>query len=567
MPNFREIQEAIKDGCKSPLVMVALSRGEVAAKRTELQAFTDGAGYFMVSNLPKLHSLFGGSLLSPVENASKKELAGEEFQSLDELVTMKSNPLDGTDVPQLIGVDADLAFVLAGEEINCPITGRLTKMEYHGEIAVDGESGQEALGKTDDEEDEEEISDVDLSDSEGNSDDSSEDDMSSDPSSDDEDSDNVEDDTSDDEIEEEVDEGDLKDDEEDENMELSNDDSPFTIAGTETKSLLDKYEGAVTVYEEDGGEPSLYGAVVRVLSEDTFVVIDEDGNPYTVKATTVGDDGDAVKLVGSLQSADTASEQEVDAADTVDLGENQVKLVSLTGKDNSEVAVFVGQMQIATLIRSRAAEVAAPLFNDGQKLMAAFKPTLKTHYGNSKAPELAKFGYVPVVFKMKTHKLFDQRLQREVAKLTATSETAAATKVQDFTSNLELAFVGINKGFFKDVKNELALEIAGMLKRAGVAGAELEVRKLLAKHSKSYVKTAMEQAKVLNTKSADYLNGISEALAKSDFNVSETASVHDISTAFHQDAPKVAQPEIAGFDDTPKPTGNRFASVIAGLRR
>jgi hypothetical protein len=555
MPNFQELQDTIKESCKQPLVMVSLSRGEVASKQAELRAFTDGRGYLMVSNLTKVHSLFGGAQLSPVEKASTKTVSGDDFKTFDDLVTMKSNPLDGTEVPQLIGVDPDLAFALAGEEVNCPVTGKLTKMEYFGETAMSNEDDGE-----------EEITDVDMTDDEedaleGEPDDSEEDDAAGGEE------DMSEDDSADADIEED-DVGDPSEDEDPNSMELSSDDedsdNPFTIAGSETKALLDKYEGAVTVYEEDGGEPSLYGAVVRVLTEDTFVVIDEDGNPYTVKTTMIGDDGDAVKLVGSMQSADTASQQEVDAAETVDLGENQVRLMSMTGKDNSEVAVFVGQRQIATLVRSRAHEIAAPLFDNGERLMAAFKPTLRTHYGNSKAPELAQFGYVPVTFKVKTHKLFEQRLQREVAKVSKNTETAATNKFEDFAANLELAFVGINKGFF-ETKHELATEMAGLLRRAGVAQPELEVRKLLAKHTKSYVGAAIEQAKNLNDQPKEYLNGLTDSLKKSSFMVNETASapyVRDVPVAHN-----TPQTELAGFETAKPKQENRFSSLISSIRR
>ena len=561
MPDFQNLKNEIAESCKKPLVMVALTRGEVASKRAELRALTDGTGYVIVSNLEKAHSLFGGAQLSPVENASTRVISGNDFKTFDDLVTMKSHPLDGSEVAQLIGLDTDLAFVLAGEEVNCPVTGKPTKLEYFDETAMASEDDGE----------EEDVSDIDMSDeeedaAEGEPDDSAEDEAAGGEEDDSEEEDMSSDDAANEDIEDTEDSGDPSDEDTEDSMELSSDDesNPFTIAGTETKALLDKYDGAVTVYEDDGGEPSLYGAVVRVLAEDTFVVIDEDGVAYTVKTTTIGDDGDAVKLVGSLQEAESASEQEVDAAETVDLGENQVRLMSMTGKDNSEVAVFVGQTHVATLLRNRASEVAAPLFDNGERLMAAFKPTLRANFGNSKSSELAKFGYVPVTFKVKVHKLFEKRVQREIARVSKTTETAAATRFEDFASNLEIAFVGINKGFFK-VKNELATEIAGLLRRAGVAQPEVETRKLLAKHTKSYVGAAIEQAKILNDKPKEYLNGLTDTLKESAFLVTETASappVQHIPTP-----PRERQPEIAGFEENKGNQPNRFASLIASIRR
>ena len=107
MPNI-QLKEALAD-CKSPLVMVTLSAGEVASRRTELRAFTDG-DLTTVTNATSMFSMIDGSALTLIKNTDPREVANAEFDSLDDLVTMKSSESE-----QLIGVDHDLAFAIAGE--------------------------------------------------------------------------------------------------------------------------------------------------------------------------------------------------------------------------------------------------------------------------------------------------------------------------------------------------------------------------------------------------------------------------------------------------------------------
>lgn len=118
---FLELAETIKD-CSSP-VMMFLSKGEVASKKTVLRAFSDGNGLNLVSNITKVYNIATGDLLPYIEK-SEQECSGESFDQLDSLITMR------TDTDVVIGVDPDLAFALGGEVAYCPISGKETTFHY-----------------------------------------------------------------------------------------------------------------------------------------------------------------------------------------------------------------------------------------------------------------------------------------------------------------------------------------------------------------------------------------------------------------------------------------------------
>lgn len=495
MPNI-QLKEALAD-CKNPLVMVTLSAGEVASRRTELRAFTDG-DITTVTNASKMYSMIDGSELSAIKNTNPRELANEEFDTLDELVTMKSSESD-----QLIGVDPDVAFAIVGETVFCPITGKENAtISYFdaeeenpaSEKAADGEDAEEII--LDSSEDDDSAGDIDDSDMEA---------------------DVIEVEEPEDTGSDEPDEVIIEDDDSDE----GDDSIDLASFGTKARKILPKSAIRVSVYETaDAAEPVVDGNLVNVINNDTFVVSDDKGSNFTVKATDISDGESSVKLVGTANSVESATVK-VSVAETVDPEISAVRLVNLSDNSNSELAVFVGGAHIGTLYRNRASEKAAALFNNGTQLFQAFKPTLLQNYAEQASAELAKFGYVPTTVEVQVGELFQRRLDREVAKVTVKAETASADRIGDMMSNLELAFVGLNKGLLKG-ENDLAVAIASTLRRAGVVNPERSARHLLAHNSKGYIRSALEHAKIFNGKSAEYLNGMTQTLANADFVVNET---------------------------------------------
>lgn len=545
MPNDL-LKEALTE-CASPLVMVVLSKGEVASRRTELRAFTDGT-YTTVSNVPKLYSMVDGSELALVKDTASREIANDEFDSLNELVTMKSSESD-----QIIGVDSDLAFSIAGEEVFCPLTGKeKATLSYidNAEKAVDGEDGDAVKIIETEEVTEEEIDGID----------------DTSLSSDDDDSDNEsEDDDSDD------DDDDFSVDDEDEE-DSEDDESVLDLASFSAKArkILPKTAIRVAVYESaEAVDPVVDGNVVNVVSDDTYVVADDTGSNFTVKATDVSDGESAVKLVGKASSVESATVK-VTIAETTNPEVSAVRLINLSGEGNSEIAVFVGGSHIGTLHRSKASEKASELFSNGTALFQAFKPTLLKHYAEQASAELAKFGYVANTLEVQVGDLFQRRLQREVAAANNKAEVAASEKVNDMAANFELAFMGLNKGLLKG-ENDLVVAIASELRRAGVVKPERRARELLARNSKNYIRSALEHAKVYSTKSSEYLNGLTVTLANADFVVSETEEnpANVVSTALltpekTEDTPQV---EVSGFNSQKEKPANRYTHLFQNLVR
>lgn len=536
MPN--DLLKATIAECESPMVMVMLNEGEVASRRTELRAYTDGT-FTTVTNVSKLYSMVDGSELALVENASSREVANDEFDTLDELVTMKSSKSD-----QLIGVDPDLAFAIAGEEVYCPITGKekATLSYVDLEKAVDGEESDEVkiMEVTEEPEEIEEIDDTAIIDDSDDSDDS---------------------DNDDDDVEDE------------ETFSEEGYDEPLDLASfaLRARKILPKAAIRISVYESaEATTPVVNGNLANVVNDDTFVVVDDKGSNFTVKATDVSDGDNAVKIVGTASSVESATVK-VTVAETANPEIAAIRLVNLSGESNSEIAVFVGDKHIGTMYRSKASEKASELFNTGTALFQAFKPTLLQHYTEQASSELAKFGYVANTLEIQVGDLFQRRLQREVASAEAKAEIAASEKINDMAANFELAFIGLNKGLLKG-DNDLVVAIANDLRRAGVVKPERRARELLARNSKGYVRSALEHAKILSSKSADYLNGLSATLANADFVVSDTEEnpVNVISTSLltpEKPADPAPIAEVSNFKPQTAKSPNRYEHLFKGFVR
>jgi len=472
---FLELAETIKE-CTSPIMMF-LSKGEVASRKTVIRAFSDGNGLNLVSNMDKIYNPVTGDALPYIEK-SQQECEGETFNQLDNLIAMK------TDTDVVIGVDPDLAFALGGETAYCPITGKETVFHYmENETAEDNSSTEDEFESVDDSlnSDDEEYSEED---------------------------------------EEEI----FNDDEADENeaveevMDGTLDDEPTAEAASEevTEPVAEVVEQEATPVE------------TSVVEEPTAEAINEG----------------AVQEIPAMAIADE---------------EANLKLVTLT-TDNSEIAAFVGGTHVGTLRRLRASEKAAPLFDDGSKLVAAFKPVFNLNRDNQTSSELAAYGYTPVTFKVKVGDLYNKRLERETASINIQAEEKVKSSINDMARLIELSFVGINKGLF-DCDNELASELASLLARNGVKNAQREVRRALAKHSHGYIKAGVEKAKELSSKSEDYIKGIAETVSKSEF----IGSIDEDRTETAAYVPPVSTVETAEFigrTETKKPAVNKYSRLF-----
>lgn len=513
---FLSIKETVKD-VASPLV-VFLSKGEVASQKTKLRAFSNGDVSF-VSNIDKLHDPISGGHLPVIDNSEQViEKAG--FLQLDNLITMRCSACN-----TLAGVDPDLAFALAEEPIHAFCCGQEATLAYE-------ESDDDTSS------DEEDFSDEELDDSDFSDDDSE-----------DEEFDSV-DDT------EEV-----EDDSDDVEEASAEDPAPAPVVEETIEAVTSAEKAPVVVDPTVASEQEPVEEQPAVTEQTTEVQASTEEAPAIVEPASE----QPVEEPAVIEQPTENVEQEVHAVSLVDETAH-VKLVTLT-TDNSEIAVFVGGTHVGTLARKHASEVAAPLFDNGQKLVSAFKPVFNANRSNQTSGELAAYGYTPVTFKVNTSVLFDKRLEKEVAKVRAEANVETATKIDSMSALLELAFIGINKGIFEVKKNELVSEIASLLKRNGIANPERETRRILATCAHNYVKAGVEKAKELANNSEDYNRGITEMIAKSDFSVTEEETKTEVASVSAFAAPRkpeIASDEVVGFRSQ-QSKGNRFQSLISGI--
>lgn len=480
---FLEIAEAIKN-CSTP-IMIFLSKGEVASRKTTLRVFSDGSGVNLVTNIDKIYSPVTGALLPTIEKC-EKEVANESFNELDKLTVMK------TETNIVMGVDPDLAFELAGSTAYCPLTGKETIFHYM-------ETAEDDSDDSDDYSDSDTVDDTFMSEED---DDSSEDDG----------------DYSDDEEEEiftDDDDSSEDDSSESDDTTATDDSKPEEASDKQTeqpKSEDTKVEAKAETVKEAPATTTEPKAEVKETVEQPKA----DNTNTEVKAEAASEET-------PVESAPAANQQEVHAIATADPNAN-LKLVSLSS-DNHEVAAFVGGVHVGTLYKNKASETAAKLYTNGQQLVSAFKPVFNSHRDNQTSKELSSYGYVPVTFKINVGDLFNKRIEKETASIQTNADMKIKSSIGDMSRLIELAFVGINKGLFP-AENDLASEIASLLKRNGVKNADLEARRVLAKSSHKYIRSGVEKAKELSSQSEDYVRGIAETVSKSEFIGSVNSETH-----------------------------------------
>lgn len=106
------------------------------------------------------------------------------------------------------------------------------------------------------------------------------------------------------------------------------------------------------------------------------------------------------------------------------------------------------------------------------------------------------------------NKRVEAKAQAVTASIKRTSEASNAALGQC----LAIAAVGVNNGFFKDVRNELRAALETELVNAGVTGAERLIRQVFASHGVDYAKAILTKANTLVTMPEAGRNAIAAAL-------------------------------------------------------
>lgn len=240
------------------------------------------------------------------------------------------------------------------------------------------------------------------------------------------------------------------------------------------------------------------------------------------------------------------------------------KLVAFNN-NGTEFAVFVGDNHIGMLRHNQAAETAAVLFEDSNKLYHTFKDRYLHCAKKGSFGELASLGFTPIEVSTTIKDVALRYIQEELTTKTEAAAVEQANYRERSTKLLSLSMVGLAKGVFGK-NNALVAEVASALARAQVVNPTGTARVIVAKAAAEYASEVIEQVSELEGKSDAYLNGITDAVSKADFKSTgeETASV-PVSTMFGS---PTRESETAGVVAPSRPAAtsqNRFAHLVSGL--
>jgi hypothetical protein len=125
---------------------------------------------------------------------------------------------------------------------------------------------------------------------------------------------------------------------------------------------------------------------------------------------------------------------------------------------------------------------------------------------------LIKMGFVLATVNLGKAEVLNKRVQAKAEKLTAGVRSQHAEALQSMDQCLAIAAVGINNGYFKNTRNELAASLEEELATAGVRGAKAMVKRIFASKGVDFAKAILTQATKLSALSEEARNQHAAAL-------------------------------------------------------
>jgi hypothetical protein len=161
---------------------------------------------------------------------------------------------------------------------------------------------------------------------------------------------------------------------------------------------------------------------------------------------------------------------------------------------------------------------------------------------------LQKMGFVLATVNLGKADVLNKRVEAKASKLTAGVRAQHAEALASMDQCLAIASVGITKGYFKGVSNELSAALEDELSAAGVRGAKGMLKRVFASKGVDFAKAILAQATKLSALSEDVRNQHAAALDM----VSEEGmdeSTDDSDNLFGDSASPDFQSELNGSDD------------------
>lgn len=214
---------------------------------------------------------------------------------------------------------------------------------------------------------------------------------------------------------------------------------------------------------------------------------------------------------GDAPDADVDSELPEDELDLVDQaeGSNLEGLEVYAG--NNKVFAAIDDLPIAVLDEADAGDNADCMQTAG--FMQAVKASVKTN--GLKA--LATLGFKPITVKVNIAKIVERQVTARVTNESAKLVEERAAMRADFAHALQIAGVGLNKGFFADRSHPLKAAVFSVLTNAGVKQAASLVDQAFASVGEDFVEELLDTAESLLEKSPEVRDEIAATLKTTNY--------------------------------------------------
>lgn len=224
-----------------------------------------------------------------------------------------------------------------------------------------------------------------------------------------------------------------------------------------------------------------------------------EGEPETVEDEEIGEEG-APAIPGA--GAEDMAILDVDGAD--DEGDDVV-----FANIGTSVKVIKANRIIASMSKKVAVKAGHSDVYLGDQFQEVTSVEMNKH---GLRAGLKKMGFVLASVNLGRAEVLNKRVEAKANKLTAAVRSQVVAENKALEQCMAIAAVGVNKGYFKDTRNELRAALEAELEAAGVRGAKKLVANVFATKGIDYSKSIITVAKKLSALSEDVRNQHAAAL-------------------------------------------------------
>jgi hypothetical protein len=206
--------------------------------------------------------------------------------------------------------------------------------------------------------------------------------------------------------------------------------------------------------------------------------------------------------------------------ETAGPGEEEMSILDVDGADDepedvvfANVGTSVKVIKANRIIASMSKKVAAAAGHGDLYLSDQFAQVTEVEMAkHGVRAGLKKMGFVFATVNLGKAEVLNKRVEAKAKKLTASARAEAQAQFDVLEQALAIAAVGINKGFFKDVPNELRASLETELAAAGVRGHKQMLHSIFATKGIDFAKAILAVAKGVAVKSdeirAEYVKAL-----------------------------------------------------------